>query len=206
MFSLSLLNLNHCPFIPSHSHKVFQLCLLLRGRMEIWRAVGSAVQRSSFVTGDIWAVPAGELHSAKVDSGTLLLCLRYARPNSRLIGAATVSAALSALLSLEAAHACNIDDLTTTHETCDYTLEDLERDKQTGLRLEVPDCFFATLESAAAGGDSQAQVDLGISLMEGLSDDPGDSALGSYWLKRAAESGHPSAMSILDAYMEDLAC
>lgn len=41
MFSLSLLNLNHCPFIPSHSHKEFQLCLLLRGRMEIWRAAES---------------------------------------------------------------------------------------------------------------------------------------------------------------------
>ena len=79
----------------------------------------------------------------------------------------SLSCASLAVLAICAARASAAEML------CVYDLAQFERDQASGLRIDVPDCFFHSLESAAAGGDPQAAVEIGISLLEGYSDEPG---------------------------------
>lgn len=193
MFSCSLKSYPAGSLMRPHGHKQSQLCILLKGDMVQWCLNNAArFEGALHRCGDIWFVGKNTVHSATVLSDVHLLRFRFgalSRRQLNIIGAASMS-----LLAVQAARAC------------DYTLADLEQDKASGLRLEIPDCFFRELESAAAGGDPQAQLELGISFIEGLSQDPADANLGPYWIKQAIKHGHPSAKNILDSYMEDYVC
>lgn len=193
MLGLSIKKYPAGALLRPHTHQHSQLCMLLRGSMIQW-SVGESEQLTSaqYRCGDIWFVEKTTVHSASVLADTSLLRLKLCLPsrrNFRIVGAASL-----ALLSIHAARAC------------EYNLADLERDKASGMRVDVPDCFFEELESAAAGGDAQAQLELGISFIEGYSSNAEDVTLGPYWIKKAIRQGHPSAKNILDSYMEDYAC
>lgn len=193
MLGFSLKSYSAGSVMPPHGHKHSQLCMLLKGDLVQWSLNESeALEGALHRCGDIWYVGKNTVHSATILSEVRLLRFRLAsltRHQLSLIGAASMS-----LLAVQAARAC------------DYTLTDLERDQASGLRLEIPDCFFQDLESAAAGGDPQAQLELGISFIEGHSSKPADKSLGPYWIKKAIEQGHPSAKNILDSYLEDYVC
>jgi len=179
--------------LPPHPHNHSQFCILLSGAMVQWTAeLERSVSGTYYRCGNVWLVKGSSVHSAAVLQKSYLLTIALgnrSRHLKRKLGAAVLS-----ILAISAARAC------------DYGFEEFERDRATNLRLDVPDCFFEQLESAAAGGDTQAQLELGISYMEGYSKEPSDKILGPYWIKKAMEQGHPSANSILDSYMEEYSC
>ena len=159
---------------------------------------GGGIEVRHHNRGHLWRVAPNEIHSVAVLEASKLLRWRYSAPSMTSIK--SLSCASLAVLAICAARASAAEML------CVYDLAQFERDQASGLRIDVPDCFFDSLESAAAGGDPQAAVELGISLLEGYSVEPGSKSLGSYWLKEAMRQGHPSAGDILDAYMEEYSC
>ncbi|HSG03544.1 MAG TPA: hypothetical protein VLA39_07395 [Marinobacterium sp.] len=193
MLGLSIQTYPAGAILPPHSHSCSQLCLLLYGKLIQWQFNGAGlIQGSLHRCGDLWYVDKSIVHSATSVTNVRLVTMKLRCPGIskvQLLGVASAS-----LLAIQAARAC------------DYSLADFERDQQTGMHIEVPDCFFENLEHAASGGDAQAQLELGISLIEGYSQDPSDSNLGTYWIKKAMQQGHPGAQNILDAYMEDYSC
>lgn len=209
MFRLSRLRFPAGTIIPAHSHAGFQLCLLVRGQLKMWSSISAYSCSRVLNAGGFWFAGSQTEHSVLITEDSQLVRLDLGLPllkHSPSLCTLRRSLAIAALLTIQASRACSPSEAQSSTGDCDYGLAELERDQQSGLQFTVPDCFFNSLESAAAGGDPQAQVELGITLMQGLSQNPGDAMLGPYWLKRAAASGHPSAQKLLDAYMEDISC
>lgn len=209
MLGLSRLHFTAGTIIPAHSHAGYQICLLVRGQLRLWKARDLGSLPALLHPGSFWVAGPRTEHSILVSENSEVIRIEFSLVCLRKGSNLTVirrSLTIAALLTIQAARACSPTELHASATDCDYSLVDLERDQQSGMLFDVPDCFFNNLESAAAGGDPQAQVELGITLMQGLSPDPGDAMLGPYWLKRAAASGHPSAQKLLDAYMEDISC
>ena len=209
MFRLSRLRFPAETIIPAHSHTGFELCLLVRGQLKMWSSFSGHSRLKVLNAGCCWIAGSHTEHSVLITEDSqsvrleLGLSLLKHTPQLRAVRRSLV---IGALFTIQASRACSPSEAQASTTYCDYGLAELERDQQSGLQFTVPDCFFNSLESAAAGGDTQAQVELGITLMQGLSPNPGDAMLGPYWLKRAAASGHPSAQTLLDAYMEDISC
>ena len=199
MIAPSILSFPQGALLRPHSHKQAQICFLLAGSLKIYSPrKDGGIEVHHHNPGHLWHVAPNEIHSVAVIKASKLRRWRYSAPSITSIK--SLSYASLAMLAICAARASASEVL------CNYDLAQFERDQASGLRIDVPDCFFDSLESAAAGGDPQAAVELGISLLEGYSDEPGAKTLGSYWLKEAMRQGHPSAGDILDAYMEEHSC
>lgn len=201
MRSFNLLRLPSGMVVPAHAHPYSQISILLKGEILFWE---SSTDTHLVKAGGLWRVRAGAVHSARVENSALVLRYRYGEAREVMSTTNPRSVLFATLLTLTAIPASGQDKLAVTE--CNYGLAELARDQAEGFQFEVPDCFFNTLESAAAGGNVQAQVELGVSLLEGLHSNPAEKTMGPYWLKRAANEGHPSAQALLDAYMEDIAC
>lgn len=208
MFRLSRVRFPADMIIPAHSHTNYQLCVLCRGQLRVWSSGDLGAVSAQLNPGSFWVGGPRTEHSLLVTkaSQVIRLELGLSRFKSPRLSTTRRALAVAALLTIQAARACSPVEAHASNAYCNYNLADLERDQQSGFQFNVPDCFFDNLESAAAGGDPQAQVELGITLMQGLSPNPEDAMLGPYWLKRAAAAGHQSAQMLLDAYMEDISC
>ena len=151
-------------FIPPHVHSNAQFNLLVKGSPIEYRGADLQVTETLHAAPDIWRVPAGSAHSCAVLMPCLMLSIGTKSTTKNSISSlrSRQFACLMMLLAIQSAKAC------------DFTLEDLEQAQKEYQPIDIPDCFFNSLEASAAGGDPQAQLELGITLIEGYSDDPSD--------------------------------
>lgn len=195
MLNLDLVSFPEGAVVRPHSHGWARINLLYRGEL-LEYGTGDAgrlsvVKRSAPC---VWALPAGSIHSLRIVREAHFAALQI-RSGAAPVPRLGLAPALLVALMVQAANGC------------EYGADDIERILNSEVQVRLPDCFFNELEASAAGGDSQAQLELGIIQLEGMDRREAVSpSMGLYWLRRSIAAGHPSAQSIFDSYQSDYSC
>ncbi len=191
MFSLHHFKANH--LIRGHFHQHAKLNILLTGELlEFRQPISGKPEVRLHQAPVFWRIPARSTHSLRVFTSSTLISLQWSKETK---ATRHLYPWIAALMSIQAASAC------------EYTQDDIDRLIKSETRPQIPGCFFDQLEKAAAGGDAQAQLNLGIVDIEGLNprtESPSNE--GIYWIRKSAQAGHPRAAAVLESYTKDLYC
>lgn len=195
MCGFSWLQLPKGSSLRPHIHIAPQVVMLISGEVTLHQHNIVHEYNTQYLKApNYWFSPPNSCHSGDIKRDTILVTI----PLPCGIGERklpTWSILFSLFASLNAFAA----------QPCSFNVDDIDKLIQSDYSVEIPDCFFENLEASASSGDSQAQVNLGICYLEDLISS-GNPAIGTYWLRKAIDAGHPSAQYLLDSYLEDYAC
>jgi len=197
MFRFKHFSLRQGQWIRPHAHRGRLVCnLLLKGVLNEGRVNSDCPAQCRIISHRAPALlilSGDSLHALQAQTDTHLVGFSLQWSSKPLLKAsfpqsAAMAVATALLLHSAVLPACNHDkvaraDLFEKH-----------------IAHANEDCFLQALEMAAQSGDVDAQIALGISLMEGTAGIV-DQTMGLYWLKRAAVS--ETGKNIYEAYTSD---